>query len=148
MILGYARVSTAAQSLFSQTDALKQYGCKMIYEEKTSAPKERPELDKLLGSVSKGDILAVTKMDRLARSTRDMLRIARIIQNKEADMAFLDQSIDTSTPQGKLMFTMLSAFAEFEHDIISNRTRAGLEAARVRGRNGGRPATIDKLGPY
>ena len=144
MQYGYARVSTRGQNLASQLDGLKLKGCRKIVSEKISAVKERPALDGLLVRLRAGDKLIVTKMDRLARSVSDLIKIAVRIQAAGADLVILDQQIDTSTPQGRLMFNIMSALGEFERELIQQRTCEGLKAARARGRVGGRPVTYNK----
>ena len=140
MTIGYARVSTRDQSLDLQLDALKKVGCEMIFQEHiSSATKDRPELTKLLAQLRKGDSVVVWKLDRLGRSLSDLVKLVTDIQDKGAGLQSLQDSIDTSTPQGKLTFHIFAAIAEFERDIIRDRTNAGLSAARARGRVGGRP---------
>ena len=144
MKIGYARVSTLGQNLDSQKDQLRKNGCEEIFEEKVSAGNDRPELTRLLGYLRKDDVLMVCKMDRLARSVSDLIKITMIVKEKDAHLIFLDQSIDTTSAQGKLVFTMLAAFSEFERNIIRERTQAGLSAARLRGRSGGRPVKFSE----
>lgn len=142
MKIGYARVSTRDQNLDLQTDALKKAGCAdtYIYKEQISgAIKERPELKKLLTQIRKGDVVVIWKLDRLGRSLADLVHLVNEIQNKGAGLLSLQDNIDTTTPQGKLTFHIFAAIAEFERGIIQERTKAGLAAARARGRKGGRP---------
>lgn len=140
MKIGYARVSTRDQNLNLQQDALIKEGCEKIFEEKASGTKsERPQLAKMLEQLRTGDVVIVWKLDRLGRSLRDLVKCVTEIQDKGAGLRSLNDSIDTTTPQGKLTFHLFAALAEFERDIIAERTRAGLAAARARGRNGGRP---------
>lgn len=144
MKIGYARVSTKDQNLALQKDALKEE-CKLIFEEKASGAKtDRPELRKMINQLREGDIIIIWKLDRLGRSLRDLVNLVKEIQNKGAELKSLNDAIDTTTPQGKLTFHLFAALAEFERDIISERTKAGLEAARARGRKGGRPKGISK----
>jgi DNA invertase Pin-like site-specific DNA recombinase len=139
-LVAYARVSTADQNPELQFDALKKAGCEKIFTDHASgSDRERPELAKCLGFVRKGDVLLFWKLDRLARSTVHLGQIAETCREKGVDMRCLTQPIDTTTPTGKLMFSILACFAEFERDIIVERTLAGLAAARARGRIGGRP---------
>ena len=142
MIIGYARVSTVGQTLDSQIDKLTQAGCEKIVSEKASSGKVRPELDELLKWLRSEDTIICTRMDRLARSLSDLIKIMELIHTKGANVKFLDQPVDTTTPSGKLSFTLFAAVAEFERDIIRERTRAGLKAARARGRKGGRPRAV------
>jgi DNA invertase Pin-like site-specific DNA recombinase len=140
MIIGYARVSTTDQSLHLQMDALSEYGCDEIFQEKMSGAKdERPELNQALRMLRSGDKFVVYKLDRLARSTKRLIEIADQLKERKIEFVSLQDNIDTSTPAGKAMFGMLSVLAEFERDIIRERTMAGLKAARARGRKGGRP---------
>lgn len=145
MKIGYARVSTKDQNLFLQTDAFKKEGCKVIYQEKVSTAKaDRKELRKMIDQLREDDIVVVWKLDRLGRSLRDLVNIVTEIQDKGAGLKSLNDAIDTTTPQGKLTFHLFAALAEFERDIIRERTKAGLEAARARGRRGGRPKGLSK----
>jgi DNA invertase Pin-like site-specific DNA recombinase len=147
VIIGYARVSTADQSLDLQMDALNEYGCEEIFQEKMSGAKDdRPELIQALRMLRAGDKFVVYKLDRLARSTKRLIEIADELKERNIEFVSLQDNIDTSTPAGKAMFGMLSVLAEFERDIIRERTLAGLKAARARGRKGGRPkANSQKL---
>ncbi|MFN0113818.1 MAG: recombinase family protein [Paracoccaceae bacterium] len=143
MILGYARVSTHGQTLDAQTDALTAAGAARIFAETASgAVRARPELDRLLDHLRPGDILMVTKYDRLARSLPDLLDIVARIRDAGAGFRSLAEDIDTTTPAGRLIFHVFASIAEFERDRIAERTREGLEAARKRGRIGGRPAAL------
>lgn len=145
MKIGYARVSTKEQNLSLQMDALEKEGCKKIFEEKISGAKaDRPELRKMIDQVREGDIIVTWKLDRLGRSIRDLINLVNEIQDKGAGLKSLNDSIDTTTPQGKLTFHLFASLAEFERDIIRERTKAGLEAARARGRKGGRPKGLSK----
>lgn len=145
MKIGYARVSTKDQSLNLQIDALKKAGCEIIYSEQVSGTKaDRTELKKMIAQLRKGDLIIVWKLDRLGRSLRDLVRLVSTFQDMEVGFKSLQDSIDTTTPTGKLTFHLFAALAEFERDIISTRTKAGLEAARARGRKGGRPKGLSK----
>lgn len=147
MKIGYARVSTQEQSLDLQLDALKKAGCKAqnIYQEQISGAKsERPKLNELLEKIREDDILMVWKLDRLGRSIKDLIKIISRVQEKGAQFQSLNDSINTATPAGKLTFHLFAALAEFETDIIRERTKAGLEAARARGRKGGRPKGLSQ----
>lgn len=140
MIIGYARVSTVDQSLNLQIDALAGYGCDEIFQEKVSGAKdEREELMKALRILRSGDKFVVYKLDRLARSTKRLIEIADMLRENDVKFISIQDKIDTGTAAGKAMFGMLSVLAEFERDIIRERTMAGLKAARARGRKGGRP---------
>ena len=134
MKFGYARVSTKQQELHLQIDALEKTGCEKIFQEKfTGKTKDRPELQTLLSQLRKDDIVVIWKLDRLGRSLQDLITIVVQIHDKEVNLQSLNDNIDTSSPTGKLTFHLFAALAEFERDIISDRTKAGLEAARARG---------------
>jgi DNA invertase Pin-like site-specific DNA recombinase len=140
VIIGYARVSTMDQSLNMQLDSMEEYGCDEIFQEKMSGAKDdRPELMQALRILRAGDTFVVYKLDRLARSTKRLIEIADILKEKDVEFVSIQDKIDTGTAAGKAMFGMLSVLAEFERDIIRERTMAGLKAARARGRKGGRP---------
>ncbi|MED4534846.1 recombinase family protein [Metabacillus fastidiosus] len=146
MIIGYARVSTGEQNLDMQEEAIKKYAAEkgedcIIYAEKESGGKtDRKELANAIKAAQPGNTFVVYKLDRLARSTKQLYEIADQLEKKKVDLVILgNPELNTTTPGGKLMFTMLSAFAEFERAIIQERTRAGLESARKKGRTGGRP---------
>ncbi len=148
MLIGYSRVSTNDQSLNSQTDKLKQYGCEKIYSDIISGSKaERKQLNEMLEYIREGDTVVVYRLDRLGRSLKDLINIINIFQDKKVNFKSITENLDTSTPTGKLMFHISGAFAEFERNIIRERTKAGLESARARGKNGGRPSKItsDKI---
>lgn len=145
MKIGYARVSTKDQSLNLQEDALKKSGCEIIYSEHISGAKsDRPELLKMKDHLRKGDIVVVWKLDRLGRSLRDLVDLISGFQEQGVGFQSLQDNIDTTTPTGKLTFHIFAALAKFERDIISTRTKAGLAAARARGRVGGRPKGLSK----
>jgi len=142
---GYARVSTKDQDLSLQIDALKDAGCTRIYQEQiTGSKKERPELQKMLEQIREGDVIIIWKLDKLARSLKDLVSLVNEIQEKGAGLHSLNDHIDTTTPNGNLTFHLFAALAEFERDIIRERTNAGLAAARARGRKGGRPKGLSK----
>jgi DNA invertase Pin-like site-specific DNA recombinase len=139
MRVGYGRVSTRDQSPDGQHDALTAAGCDEIFVDKASGKlASRPELDKaLLSAARAGDQLVVTKLDRLGRSLEHLIALSTQLQTRGVDLVVLDQGIDTSTAVGRMFFQILAAIAEFEHALMSERTRDGLDAARARGRTGG-----------
>jgi DNA invertase Pin-like site-specific DNA recombinase len=143
--IGYARVSTVGQELDLQIEKLKEYGCDKIFMEKESGAKsDREELAKALDYLRQGDKLVVYKLDRLARSTFDLHKIARQLEEKGIGAVFIKEQIDFTTPAGKLMFTMLGAIAEFERDLINERTREGRERAKKQGKHMGRKGQDEK----
>jgi DNA invertase Pin-like site-specific DNA recombinase len=143
MILGYARVSTRDQSLDGQRDALTAAGAERIFADTISGTaRARPELDRLLSELRSGDVVVVTKYDRAARSLKDLLDIVDLIQAKGAGFRSLGEDIDTTTPAGNLVFHVFASISQFERERIVERTREGLEAARKRGRVGGRPPAL------
>lgn len=145
MIIGYARVSTDDQHLDVQTDALKAIGAERIFADKISGTaRTRPELEKLLEQLRNGDVVVVTKYDRLARSLHDLLDIVKAVQEAGAGFRSLAEDIDTTTSAGRLVFHVFASIAQFERERISERTREGLEAAKRRGRIGGRPPALTK----
>ena len=144
MIFGYARVSTSDQQLHLQTDALQVYGCAEVAQEKVSSVKERPSLQYLLTRLRPGDTLVVWKLDRLGRSLKDLVTLVTGFQDKDIQFVSLQDHLDTTTAQGRLMFNLFASLAEFERDLIRERTKAGLTAARARGRQGGRPKGLSK----
>ena len=132
--------STEQQNLDRQLDALKNYGCDVIYNEKiTGTKRDRPELEKLLDRMTVGDTVVVESLSRLGRSTKDLIELTELFEKNGVHLVSLKEQIDTSTATGKLLFTLMSAIAQFERDVIADRTREGLAAARARGRKGGRP---------
>ena len=145
MIFGYARVSTQDQSLNLQIDDLKKSGCDRIFREKVSSVKERPELNKLLDTAREGDTIIVCKLDRLGRSLKDLIHLINEFQQKQIGFRSLNDAIDTTTAQGRLIFNIFASLAEFERDLIRERTKAGLSAARARGRMGGKPKGLSKV---
>lgn len=146
MNIGYARVSTEEQNLDRQIDILKQAGCDRIYEEKVSGiKKERTELNKILDQIRTGDVIIIADLTRLSRSVKDLFSIVEQIEEKGANIKSIKESwVDTTTAQGKLMFTIFAGISQFERDLISQRTIEGLNAARARGKKGGRPKINDK----
>lgn len=150
-IIGYCRVSTEDQNLDMQERAIKKYAEEkgqllLMYVEKVSSRKsERIELMNAMKASTKGDLFVVYKLDRLARSTKELYELTEQLKEKQVDFVSISDAFDTSTPTGKAMFGMLAVFAEFERDIIQQRTKAGLEAARKRGRIGGRPTIDEKV---
>ncbi|QFG01293.1 recombinase family protein (plasmid) [Psychrobacillus glaciei] len=149
-LIGYARVSTDEQNLDMQQQAIEKYAAEkgldfIMYVEKISTRKtDRKELENALKAAAKGDVFVVYKLDRLARSTKELYQLTEQLKEKGVEFVSIHDSFDTTTPTGKAMFGMLAVFAEFERDIIQQRTLAGLEAARKRGKTGGRPKVDSK----
>ncbi len=145
MLVGYARVSTQDQNPDLQLDALKAAGCEEIFHEKVSGrSRARPELEACLRILRKGDTLVVWRLDRLGRSLKDLVEIVHSLEGREVAFQSLTENIDTSSAGGRLVFHLFGALAEFEHNLIADRTRAGLAAARARGRKGGRRLKMTK----
>ena len=137
--IGYARVSTDDQNLHLQRDALEKAGCQVIYEDKASGKNtERPELEACLKALRSGDTLVVWRLDRLGRSLGDLVKLVTTLEEQKIGFESLQVKIETTSASGKLVFHVFAALAEFERNLISERTRAGLKAARARGRLGGR----------
>ena len=137
--IGYGRVSTTDQNPESQADALRKANADVIHVDYFTGTKaSRPEWDIARGKLRAGDTLVITRLDRLGRSTRDLLEISSWLDDNGVNLEATEQSIDTATPEGKLFFTMVAAFAEFEHGMMKARTMDGLAAARARGKVGGR----------
>jgi DNA invertase Pin-like site-specific DNA recombinase len=144
MLIGYARVSTDDQNLDLQKDALTRAGCKRILEDHQSGAKaERPGLRAALDYARAGDTLVVWRLDRLSRSLKDLIEMITQLESRGISLQSLQESLDTSSSSGKLIFHIFGALAEFERNLIRERTQAGLQAARVRGRKGGRPKALD-----
>ena len=142
MIRAYARVSTADQNLDRQLDAPKNYGIDIMYCEKMSGTKKsRPELDRMMKEVEDGDTIVIESLSRLGRSVKNLAELMEVFNQRNIRLVSLKETIDTTTPTGKLLFTILSSLAQFERDVLVERTQEGLAAARARGRNGGRPKT-------
>jgi DNA invertase Pin-like site-specific DNA recombinase len=143
MLVGYARVSTQDQNPALQRDALEAAGCDKIFEEKASgAQRDRPQLMAALDYMRNGDTLVVWKLDRLARSLKQLIETVELLEERGIGFRSLTEAIDTTTSGGKLVFHIFAALAEFERGIIRERTTAGLAAARARGRVGGRPPAL------
>jgi DNA invertase Pin-like site-specific DNA recombinase len=138
MKIGYARVSSMDQKLELQLAALEKYGCQKIYQEKKRAVKERPELEKMNAHLREGDTVVVWKLDRLGRSLRHLINLVNDYKEHDIPLVSINDNIDTSTPQGRLIFNLFATFAEFERELISERTKAGLKAARAKGHFAGR----------
>ncbi|MAT50130.1 MAG: resolvase [Porticoccaceae bacterium] len=140
MKIGYARVSTGDQNLDLQIDALQQAGCERIFEEKLSGSRsDRPELEQLLDQARPGDVIMIWKLDRLGRSLKHLVELVSHLNERRIGLRSINDPIDTTNAQGKLIFNIFASLAEFERDLIAERTQAGLRSARARGRVGGRP---------
>lgn len=145
MKIGYARISTKEQNLDLQIDALEKDGCGRIYTEIMSGTKsERPKLQELVNNLRPGDIVVVWKLDRLGRSLKHLVELVNQFLQQDVGLRSLNDHIDTTTPQGRLIFNIFASLAEFERDLIQERTTAGLAAARARGRLGGKPKGLSK----
>ncbi|WP_420628630.1 recombinase family protein [Candidatus Leptofilum sp.] len=146
MLIGYARVSTDDQNLALQEDALKKVGCKKIFSDKMSGAKSaRPGLQEALTYLRDGeDTLVVWRLDRLGRSLKNLIEMMSLLENRSIGFQSLQESINTTTSGGKLIFHIFGALAEFERNLIRERTKAGLTAARARGKKGGRPKSLDR----
>lgn len=143
MKIGYARVSTSDQSVYMQKQALKQAGCEKIFSDTASGVRsDRVGLDNAMAHLRANDTLVVWKLDRLGRSLQNLIQTIKLLQEKKIGFQSLQENIDTTTSGGKLIFHIFSALAEFERDVIRERTKAGLQAARARGRLGGRPRLL------
>ncbi len=148
MIIGYIRVSKNKQLTALQVDAMKSANCERTFTDKMTGKRfDRPEFLKMLDMLRPGDILVVWRLDRLGRSLKELIETVNMLGARGVELRSLKENIDTTTPTGRLMFHVIAALAEFERDIISERTQAGLEAARARGRRGGRRPAIETLRP-
>jgi DNA invertase Pin-like site-specific DNA recombinase len=144
MLIGYARVSTHDQTLNLQQDALEKAGCNKIFTDTISGAKtERPGWEQALAYVRPGDTLVVWRLDRLGRSLKHLIETITTLHDREIGFKSITENIDTTTSGGKLVFHIFGALAEFERDIIRERTQAGLQAARARGKRGGRPKALN-----
>ena len=142
MVYGYARVSTSDQNLDRQKDALRKYGVDMLFCEKISGTKKnRPELDDMLGRLKPGDTIVIESLSRLGRSVKNLAELMELFNRANIRLVSLKETIDTTSPTGKLLFTILASLSQFERDVLAERTAEGLAAARARGRAGGRPKT-------
>ena len=143
MLIGYARISTDDQNLALQHDALAAAGCEKVYEDRISGARaERPGLTLALEVARAGDTLIVWRLDRLGRSLKDLIALAERLEQRKVGLKSLKEALDTTSSGGRLIFHMFGALAEFERDLIRERTQAGLTAARARGRLGGRPKLL------
>ena len=142
MLLGYARVSTSDQEAAAQVAALKAADCERIYRERSGGRWDRPEPQRILDQIRKSDVLVVWSLDRLSRSSRDVLAIMERLAEAKAGFRSLTEAIDTTTPAGHMMMQMVRAFAAFERAMLRERTKAGLDPARRQGRIGGRPPKL------
>jgi DNA invertase Pin-like site-specific DNA recombinase len=145
MKIGYARVSTDDQSTDLQRDALEKYGCEKVYTDKVSGKSiVRPQLEIMLDALRPGDMLVVWRLDRLGRSLKDLIELMESFKQQEIQFVSLQENIDTTSPMGELVFHLFASIAQFERQLISERTKAGLKAARARGRKGGRKPIFTK----
>jgi DNA invertase Pin-like site-specific DNA recombinase len=146
MKIGYIRVSRDKQTTALQEDAMRQEQCDRVFTDKMSGKHfDRPEFLRMLDVARMGDVIVVWRLDRLGRSLKQLIETVTMLAERSIELRSLKENIDTTTPTGKLLFHIIGAMAEFERDVISERTQAGLEAARARGRRGGRPKAIEKI---
>ena len=145
MKIGYARISTKDQKFDLQIDALENAGCEKIFRDAASGAKaKRPGLDEAVNFARKGDVIVVWKLDRLGRSLKHLISTVNELSGEGIGFESLEEKLDTTTANGKLLFHIFGALAEFERELIRERTNAGLKAARARGRNGGRPKSLSQ----
>jgi len=145
-LLGYARVSTTVQDPALQHDALRAAGCRWVWTDTASGSRtDRPKLAEVMAALGEGDTLCVWRLDRLGRSLPHLIDTVRGLEDRGVGFRSLQESIDTTTPGGRLVFYIFGSLAEFERDLIQERTRAGLDAARARGRKGGRPTALSPV---
>jgi DNA invertase Pin-like site-specific DNA recombinase len=148
MKLGYIRVSKDNQATILQEDALNGEQCERTFVDKMTGTRfDRPQFEKLLDVARSGDVIVIWRLDRLGRSLKDLIETVTLLQERGIELRSLKEQLDTTTPSGKLMFHVFGALAEFERDLIRERTMAGLEAARARGRRGGRPSALASIEP-
>ena len=139
MKIGYARVSTADQELSLQLDALEAAGCEKVYSEQVSSTKVRPQFDAALADLRKGDVLVVYRLDRLGRNVKSLIQLVEDLEARGVGFLSTSDAIDTTSPHGRFFFNVMASLAQMERELIADRTRAGLAAAKKRGRTGGRP---------
>jgi len=145
-LLGYARVSTTVQDPALQLDALRAAGCRWVWTDTASGSRtDRPKLAEVMAALGEGDTLCVWRLDRLGRSLPHLIDTVRGLEERGVGFRSVQESIDTTTPGGRLVFHIFGSLAEFERDLIQERTRAGLDAARARGRKGGRPTVLSPV---
>ncbi len=145
MKIGYCRISTKGQNFDLQLDALNREGCEKIFKDIVSGSKSnRPGLDEMLSQLRAGDIIIVYKLDRLGRSLRHLVELINDLSHRKIGLKSLNDPVDTTSAQGRLITNLFASIAEFERELIQERTMSGLEAARARGRTGGRPKGLDK----
>ena len=145
MIFGYQRVSTKDQTFDMPTDALERYGCEKVFSDIASGAKaSRPSLEQLLAQLRAGDVIVVYKLDRLGRSLKHLIELIDSLTKMQVGLVSLNDPVDTTSPQGRLITNIFASIAEFERELIAERTKAGLAAARARGRSGGRPEGLSK----
>lgn len=148
MKIGYMRISRDKQTTLLQEDAMEKEQCNKIFKDVMSGKTfDRPKLIKMIEFAREGDVIVVWRLDRLGRSLKQLIETVTALSDRGIELRSLKENIDTTTPSGKLMFHIIGAMAEFERDIIRERTLAGIEAARSRGRQGGRPPTVGKMDP-
>jgi DNA invertase Pin-like site-specific DNA recombinase len=145
MLIGYARVSTNDQRLDLQLNALEALGCKKIYQDQISGlKKDRPGLQQALEQLREGDVFVIWKLDRLGRSVKDLISFVETLEKQQVNFKSLTEQIDTTTSQGRFIFNIMASLAQMERDLVAERTRAGLTAAKAKGRIGGRRRLMTK----
>ncbi|MCV2953920.1 recombinase family protein [Escherichia coli] len=141
MIFGYARVSTEDQNLNLQIDALTQHGIDKLFQEKvTGSKRDRPQLEDMIKGLREGDSVVIYKLDRISRSTKHLIELSETFEELGVNFISIQDNVDTSTSMGRFFFRVMASLAELERDITIERTKSGLEAARARGKKGGRPS--------
>lgn len=145
MIFGYARVSTEDQNLNLQIDALTQHGIDKLFQEKmTGSKRDRPQLEDMIKGLREGDSVVIYKLDRISRSTKHLIELSETFEELSVNFISIQDNVDTSTSMGRFFFRVMASLAELERDITIERTKSGLEAARARGKKGGRPSKANQ----
>ncbi|MCY7771464.1 recombinase family protein [Bacillus haynesii] len=143
MIFGYVRPFSQDKDLYLQLNTLEKYGCDKIYKEQTSSAKNRPELEHMLNTLNSGDQVIVYKLYSIADTTRHLIDLVQMLQQKNVDLISIIDQIDTSTDKGKIFFKLMERVGDFQHDVLSESTKAGISEAKLKGKTGGRPRKPD-----